>query len=429
MNSHVLRAHVLLEQSRYDLAEQELRLALSQDPNDALAFALLAMCLAERERFKEATEAAHRAIELAPDDAFAHFALACVLNDRQRPKEAEVAAREAIRLNAEEPRYHGMLAITLAQQERWQDALQVAEFGLQLDPEHVMCTNARAIALAHLGRRTEAIETTRSALAEDPENAMTHANHGWMLLRHGKPDEAMAHFREALRLDPTYDWARAGIVEALKARHRVYRWLLRYLFWMSTLSSRARWGVVIGLYVGYRLSEGVLSRYPESGVILWPLIGLYIAFVMLTWVGQPMFSLLLRLNRFGRLALSDEQRRESTWVGLCMLGVPVFIVAGLVTGKFEFYIAALASWLLVIPVAGVFKCHEGWPRTVMITYAAIAATIAVGSVVGIMLVGPTTPGQESAADRLLSMSLFGCILLSAAATWLINILGGIRPKR
>ena len=66
------RAAMLFQQSRFDLAEQELRQALMADPNDPHAHALLALCLARREEFAEATSEAHTAVGLAPDWAYAH---------------------------------------------------------------------------------------------------------------------------------------------------------------------------------------------------------------------------------------------------------------------------------------------------------------------------------------------------------------------
>ena len=42
---------MLAEQSRFDLAEQDLRQALAAEPANAEAHSLLAMCLSERERF------------------------------------------------------------------------------------------------------------------------------------------------------------------------------------------------------------------------------------------------------------------------------------------------------------------------------------------------------------------------------------------
>src|SRR4029077_11267359 len=88
MNSHLQRGRLLFQQSRYDLAEAELRQALAEDPNDAYAHALLAMCLAEREEFPDATAEARQAIHLEPDSPFTHYVLAQVLHDRHHNAEA-----------------------------------------------------------------------------------------------------------------------------------------------------------------------------------------------------------------------------------------------------------------------------------------------------------------------------------------------------
>ena len=57
------------------------------------------------------------------------------------------------------------------------------------------------------------------------------------------------------------DWARQGILEALKARHLLYRLMLWYFLWMAKLSEKAQWAVVIvcafALGVGYGAFQSV----------------------------------------------------------------------------------------------------------------------------------------------------------------------------
>ena len=67
MSAHYQRACLLYQQSRYDMAANELRLALTQEPNRADYHALLALCLAEQEKFDDATGEAQRAIGLGPE--------------------------------------------------------------------------------------------------------------------------------------------------------------------------------------------------------------------------------------------------------------------------------------------------------------------------------------------------------------------------
>src|ERR1051325_5957971 len=252
-----------LQQHRHEQAITELRQSLTADPHEPYAHALLGLCLAKGEKFQEATEEAQQAIHLSPDFSFAHYALASILRERHRNEEALVAINEALRLDSSDADYFAMLSNIHVDEKRWREALEAAERGLKLDSENIACTNLRAIALVKLGRKAEAGATIDAALSKNPDNAITHANQGWTLLERGEPKRALEHFREALRLDPQNEWARHGIVEALKARNIVYAVMLKYFFWMSRLSSRAQWAIILGGYFGNRLLAGIAAANPE----------------------------------------------------------------------------------------------------------------------------------------------------------------------
>jgi len=409
VDSSVRRAQLLLEQSRPDLAERELRQSLAADPDNSLSHALLALTLAEVERLEEATTEAQTAIRLAPDMSLSHFALSRVLHERDRLDEAEAAIREALRLDPEDADYWSRLAAIQFDRRQWQAALESAERGLALEAEHVTANNLRAMALVQLGRRDEAGQTIAAALARDPDNALTHANQGWALLHQAQHEGALEHFREALRLDPTLGWAREGIVEALKARHRVYGLMLRYFLWMSRLSRRAQWGVIIGAVVVTRL--------------LPPIAPLYIAFAVMTWVADPLFNLLLRLDRFGRLALSEEQVTASNWVGGCLLVALVTLIAGVVLGNPAVMFGALAVAALILPMAATFRTTIGWPRLAMSLY-----TLVVGLVIALGLVVSVFGGSERSINA--GAGYFGLALVGVVLSgWVGNALAMVRPKR
>ena len=82
---------------------------------------------------------------------------------------------------------------------------------------------------------------------------LTHANQGWALLHRGNYQRALEHFREALRIDPELDWARAGIVEALKAHHFIYRQMLRFFLWIGRQARVAQWVIILGILFGPRM--------------------------------------------------------------------------------------------------------------------------------------------------------------------------------
>jgi tetratricopeptide (TPR) repeat protein len=416
VSRHLDRAMLLLEQSRHDLAEAELRQELAANPDNALGHALLSLCLARSARHDEATDEARAAIGLAPDLAYGHYAHALALYQRNRFDEAAEALAEAIRLDPEEADYFALLAHVRLAQRRWSAALEAAETGLQSDPEHVACTNARAEALVMLGRRDDAGATIDTALARDPENAWTHANMGWALLHRGEPTPAAEHFREALRLEPGNEWARQGIVEALKARNPLYGLMLRWFLWSGRLSRRQQWLILIGGYVGYRVLDGVTQSSPQLAPVVTPLLILYVVFALLTWTADALFNLTLRLSRFGRLVLTSEEIGASNLVGATLLVALASLVGWLVTGDGRLLRCALFFGALVAPIAAAFRCQPGWPRRTMAAISGVLAAIGLLGLANVLSGGGT---------GLISLGLIGAF----AGMWVGNALIGVRPKR
>ena len=422
------RALILQQQRRFAEAEREWRQVLGFDPADGRAHAMLALCLAERREYAAATHEADAAVGLAPDHSFAHYVRAKVLYDRNYYDHAADAIGQAIRLDPFDADYLGLLAAVRFEQRRWAEALAAAEEGLKADPEHAGCTNLRAMALVKLGRRDEAGAAIDAALARDPDNAVTHANQGWTLLHRGEPRKALEHFREALRLNPELEWARAGIVESLKAHNFVYRWLLMYFLWMSRLSRQAQWGIIIGGYVAYRVLVGVARENPSAAPYVWPVIGAYIAFAVMTWLAYPLFNLLLRLSRFGRMVLSRRQTWAANTVGLLLLGCVSSAAAWLLLDDPRFGILAIVLGILALPTAGAFSTPEGWPTLVMGLAAAGLAVLGLAGV-GLWFLVPDFTRETrhpllGLGGVLLQLFTFGVL----ASTFLSNYLRGVRVK-
>jgi tetratricopeptide (TPR) repeat protein len=428
MNINLQRGLMLYQQGRHEMAETELRQTLSAEPNDPYAHSLLALCLAERAKFDDATQEAQHAIHLQPDFDFAHYAHAHVLFDRRRLKEAQAAIEEAIRLDPANSDYFSLLSNIHFQESRWADALRAAEQGLQFDPESVTCTNLRAMAMVKLGRRAEAGATIDAALAKHPESSLTHANQGWTYLEKGQPDKALEHFREALRLNPENEWARHGIVEALKARHFIYAMMLKYFLWMSRFSARGQWGIILGAYFGNQLLQAIAHKNPPLAPYILPIRILYVCFALLTWLAAPFFNLMLRVNRFGRYALSREQTVASNWFGLCLLLGLLALVGTLIYGFDSiFFLGAIVFGFLLLPVSSVYNCASGRPRMTMAAIAIGLAAVGLGAIAVTMYenVHATANSRPELSMNMFSVFLFGTI----ASMWIANILRSRRPVR
>lgn len=418
------RGLLLMQQGRLDQAAEEFRRALGEDPQDASAHGFLALCLCDLERFDDAEAAAEEAVRHGPDSDLGHYALGTIHLNRNRFDDAQRAAAEAIRIDPEDAHNRALLARVLFAQRRWADARAAAEQGLALDPTDVQCLNLRAMALQQLGLRDDARQVIEAALAHDPENEATHTNAGWAALHDGDTRAALDHFREALRIDPTMDHAREGIVEALKARNLLYALMLKYFFWMGRLSKSSQWGVVIGGYVGYRVLRMLASKNPGLAPWIWPLLGLYILFVFLSWTAVPLFNLMLRLHPYGRLALSREQILGSNLLGLVLLAAAGSGAWWLATGDPVATITAIGCLFLCLPVSATFACDAGWPRRVAAIYTLVLAASGL-SALGLWLAAadPARPG--SAVTTLGFVFFIGAI----GCSWILNILIGLTPKR
>lgn len=346
--NQIKRAQMLLSQDRYDLAEQTLRSAIAEEPDEGLAYSILSLLKVEQKKYDEAQTLAERALHLSPSEAFGHYANSAVLMHRGKLKTAHASIDAAIQLDPTEPDFHGHKALVAVQEMKWKSVIESAETGLMFDPEHVNCKNLRAIALTRLGKRDEAGLALESALASNPEDSYSHANVGWNELHQKQPDKAAEHFKEALRLDPTNEWARQGILESLKAKNWFYRSALGFLFWLSRFTPKTQMmlfiGVIVLLQVLVRMPEG--SVLEKVGIVL---SFVYMVFVGTMWMADPIFNLLLRFDRFGRSILTPEEVADTNYTAIAIVGWITLCSMPVVT---SFLGSDLINYcLLLLPVA------------------------------------------------------------------------------
>lgn len=332
------RLHLLLQHKRPADAEREARRLLTDDPQNGFVQTLLALAQMEQGRLPEAGETARQAIGAEPEYAFAYFVLSETLRRQHQLPEATAAIEEALALDPEDADFHHVLGLIRFQQGQLQAALRAAEAGLRADAAHVECLNLRARCLARLGRRDEAALNFDEALRQSPTDAGTYADLGWVALERGRAKEAAGHFREALRLNPGLDYAREGLVAALKARFWLYNGFYRFVVWTQTLGSNVRLGLFLGLYL--------LSRFVPA--LLLP----YLLLVFMSWFAEPLFNSLLRLTRDGRHALSPAATRDSNQFLGVLLSAVGLLVAGRLLRLEALDVLGLVGLGLLFPLVG-----------------------------------------------------------------------------
>lgn len=427
MSANQERAWAALGRDRHDLAEREFRLVLSENPDDARSHAGLALSLCHQQKFDEAEREAKLAVGLAPGFDFSHYVHGVVLRERNRFKEALAAVEEAIRLDPEDANNRCLLASIHGQQQRWTECLASADAGLAIDAEHDGCANLRALALTQLGRKDEASATIAGALQRSPENSMTHANQGWALLHRNDPKPALEHFREALRLDPTNDFAREGLLNALKAQNVIFRGLLAYFLFMSRQRATMQWVFIIVVIFGRSYLTNLARQHPEWGVVLYPLLALLAAAIYSTWLAHPLMNLVMRFHPQGRHALTRDQHLQANLIGACLL-----LAAGLFVLELAFSFIHLPSFmilLLSIPLTSIHDATAGWPRRISVIVSVAFGAIALFEVFAIHLIRLSVISQQFGSNeailtlvalKLMPVFFYGILVWSIASVFWIS---------
>jgi Flp pilus assembly protein TadD len=367
MSPHRARAEALMEQGRWELALPELVKALADEPEAGEIHLAIARCHYFRDKETEALPALDQAQRLLPDDARVHLLRGLCLLAIGRRAEARAALEEARRLEPDWADVHGAIAQWHLGGQDWQAALDSAERGLALDPEHSQCSNLRALALTRLGRADEAVSTAEAELNRDPDNGYTHAQRGWALVHQRRYKEAALAFREALRLEPGLEWARQGLIEALKARNPIYALFLHYFLFMERLGAKA-WLFILGIWLAQRVVRELGEQMPAWAWAFDILFWLLVAFVVGTWIAVPLFNLTLFLHPIGRYAL-DRGERIQAWVCGGVLGGILVLVGATVAGVVDGWIWTIAAALFAIPL--IFLADPGLPRWGRLTVAGL----------------------------------------------------------
>ena len=382
--------------------------------DNALALSMLAVVLTYQDKAQDGVSAVQRAISLEPDVSYHYYAYSFVLMRLTKYEQAIQEAENAIRLEPDKDDYYAHLSSIYLHLKEWQKALDATDTGLELNPQNENCANMRALALRQMGRKEEATSTIDGLLGRDPENAASHANQGWSYLHNGDHKQALVHFSEALRLQPGLEWARVGMLEALKARNIIYRMILAYYLWISRFKSNTQWGLIIGAFVGIRIVRAIAITVPALAPFLSPLVTLYIIFAFSSWIASPLFNLFLMFDPFGRMILNEREKQTSYWVGLTLLTALVLWISGMVLAIPSLGSAALGAFILILPVSGLAHARTKRTRLILGTYVVLLV------LAGFLWFMTAMTGLYDLANTLANIFLIGWILNSWIASFLIS---------
>ena len=395
MGAALDRADILFQRGRLDLAEREVARALAEEPESAYAHTLMGVIQWRADRDKEAERSLREAVRLAPDDPQPMRVLGLMYVSQGRLAEAKALAASVMEADPLEPHNHLLNARVLALGGQGEEALGAVHCGLALNPDDEELLKFKTHLHTVMGQRDQAASSAARAVTRNPESADAHAMKGLTLMHAGQVREAHSHFIEALRLEPGHGMASQGLVETIKARNPVYRVMLAVFLWMGRLGGRTLMFLIVGAFLLAQVMRQVGNTNPAVAAWVTPVLVIYGLFVMMTWVSQPLFDLMLRLHPVGWHALGSRRRRASTAFGLLLLPVIPLLVVWAVTGSDLGWIGGLYFALIAIAVASTLNQNDPRQRRIMaiaamiflVSYPAAIFVDAVAGPASILMVG------------------------------------------
>jgi tetratricopeptide (TPR) repeat protein len=203
----------------FTVAAEEARQALSFDPDNALAHAVLANVLASEVTrneevarnksrrtalLRESREHSDRALALNPDLALAHNARGLMLFAERRFDNAQIEFIAATKLDASLSVAHANLASVYVERKKWSDAEKSFGRAIELRPDNAIPYNGLSVVLREQQRYAEATKAARDAIARydrrDTQLGDFYVNLAVIHFEDDKPDEAMNAVANAKRL-------------------------------------------------------------------------------------------------------------------------------------------------------------------------------------------------------------------------------------
>jgi len=413
MNDSITRALLFVRQGRYREAESYLRKAIQNDPDDPQGFFFLATCLMHDPNTRpEALSMIDQALRLHPTRAFYHVQRANILILLTRTKEALLEVEQARGLAPDSPDSYVAESVVMLVLGKPQEAERAARQALALDPENEAAGDGLADALRMQGKLDESAAQIRGLLGRNPENPWTHSSAGMLALQRGEVRAAETHFLSALRIEPEHREAREGLLHAFRARSALYRAYLKYSFMMEKLGRTGRGMLVIGLLVLMQFANmAFVGRLAPIGMVL---VAFYCLFVLWIWVAKGVGNLFLLFDRFARIALRSEEKREALVVGGGVLVGLALFAAGLLVKQISVIFVGLTLIAAAFPMSLVFTNRSKPGRVV---FGLVGAFVYLGGLLSLLLVVlPVGSGSGFAT------TLFGwTMILALITTWLGNI--------
>ena len=205
-------AQSYLGNGSYPLAEQEIRQALTLNPDDARYYEILALVYQAQGRLQLAEGAYQQALQKAdrPPSVLVNYSTLLLL--RGRIDEAIVLMQQALR----EPGYgkpalaYTNMGLAYFTKGLLSQAIEQFRMALEYQPDLPEAHYNLGLVYARLGEHNKAIRAFREAIRYRPSYVEAHASLGAALLEAGRQEEARLAFERVIALAPDSEMAMAS---------------------------------------------------------------------------------------------------------------------------------------------------------------------------------------------------------------------------
>lgn len=191
---------------RYDMAEELMGIALSEDPNNADFWFTLGNIYAKQNRLEDALQTYSKATKINPKHLGALHNIARICRDQGasfRNRNMFDAAiyhyKLVLEIRPNEDDYSS-LGYIYYQLGRYEDAVQSAKEHTKKYPRSAKAYDNVAVCYDYLGEYEEAYQYNQRAIKLDPKDPIIHANMASTLKSLGRLDEAVSLIRKSLSL-------------------------------------------------------------------------------------------------------------------------------------------------------------------------------------------------------------------------------------
>jgi tetratricopeptide (TPR) repeat protein len=231
------RAMILVDASKVDAAEAELRKVVAMQPNffDAervLGRVLLDRAGNDRTKVDEALVHLQNAFRINPDDLGTGMAISQIYQASGRPAEAEKVLSAMLERAPDQRGLNYAYAQVLTKLGRGAESIKYLERAVEVDPSFALAIQQLVEIYQSTNQWQKAADVLQPVINDDPTNLDFQRQQAYFYLRAGLPEKARARFTALLAADPKDTRTQFYLAESLSdlekydEAERIYRQLL-----------------------------------------------------------------------------------------------------------------------------------------------------------------------------------------------------------